>query len=500
MKPRDDLFLLIKRLSPTEKKALAMTPVRHDYQALFKALNELKEFEEKDFLASSVGRKFANNFSVRKNELYEKILQSIRVQRKNAGAAKAIEIQLREQLEDVLFLREKKLFDQCDRRLTRAKKSAHDHQLHEILLEILRIERSILLKTQAAGYSQELVRIHEEIEKITEIIKNKTKMLYLYDRYFLEVRQHRNLRGQVNYTLLDQLSQTPDLSDVSNCLSFEAESNFYFCHAIHNHLRGNPQGAWDFARTLYLRWQEQKGIQKVKAVEYRNVLQNYLSLCNSASLYDDFEIALKQLLAGPFFSDEEQASAIDNACHVSMQRCLNLCDWEGAKKSIQTFKEKLSQISDRLIPSRIMVHYLSFSRLFIVLEDWKSATNWAKKVIAEEQGEESFALVLQARMQEIIALFEIHNVDDLPNKCRAALRAIKKASDDRLTETFVIQAINRLTGNTNSEEVRDAFAAVLETVRNDQSEKFNQGEFVLTWLKAKAKGMRLRDYLEAQKK
>lgn len=488
MKPRDDLFLLIKSLSPAEKKALGMTPQQHDYQILFKALNDSKELDEKEFLASSAGKKFAKNFSVRKNELYEKILQGIRAQQKTAGTAKPIEIQLREQLEDVLFLREKKLFDQCTRRLQRAKKSAQEHQLHEILLEILRVERSILLKTQLSGYSHRLQEIHDQIAAVTEIIKNKTRMLYIYDCHFLEVRQHRSLGGTMNIGLLNELKESADLQDVSRCLSFEAESNFYFCHAIREHLLGNAKGAWDFARTLYLRWQEQKGVQKVKPVEYRNVLQNYLTFCNVALQYDDFDVALQQLLAGPFYTVEEEASAIDNACYVTMQRCMQVCDWEGAKNSIATFKSQLEKVGDRLIPSRIMVHYLSFSRLSLVLEDWKGAGSWAKKVIRESESEESFALGIQARIQEIIALVELQDLETLTNKCRAIVRALQKSPAEMTVELKVMQSIPKLdlTGTTN--DCRSAFSNLLTSLQLRDEEQEERSGFLLDWLYSRAKG------------
>ncbi len=499
MKARDDLFLLIKQLSPAEKKVLGMSPARHDYQLLFKALNDHKDLDEKEFLASKMGRQFAGNFSVRKNELYEKILQGIRAQRKSAGTAKAIEIQLREQLEDVLFLREKKLYDQCTRRLQRAKKIAKDHQLHEILLEILRIERSILLKTQPAGYSQELKEIHGEIADITEVIKNKTRMLYLYDCHFLEVRQHHNLRGNVNFELLNDLHQSSDLQDVSKCLSFEAESNFYFCHGIYQHLQGNAKGAWDFARTLYLRWQEQKGVQKVKPVEYRNVLQNYLTFCNAAVQYDDFDIALKQLLAGPFYTDEEEASAIDNGCYVNMQRCMQVCDWDGAKAAIAAFKNRLDDIGERLIPSRIMVHYLSFSRIMLVLEDWKSAASWATKVITEGEGEEISALVIQARVQEILALVEMNDLDKLHNRCRAAIRLLQKADGQMATTLQAIQAIQKFDSTLTGEQQQKIWTNLLKTLNAHPETEKNSSEFMMLGLQAKAKRMRLRDYLESIK-
>lgn len=474
-----------------------MTPVKHDYQRLFHAIDKSASFDEKAFLNSAAGRSFVGKMPRKKNELYEKLLQVARGLRQSGGKTKRVEVQLREDIEDIVFLRERKLFEQGSRRLERAKKRAISHNLHEVLLEILRIERTIVLRIQAAGYEEEVNFIHSEIERISEVIKNKGRMLYFYDLYFVQVRQFKNLRGAIDRSLLTGWIESPELTDVSKCLSFEAESNFYFCHCIHHFLLQDTIEAWQFARTLYLRWQEAHEIQKVKAVEYRNVLQNYLVFCINASKYDDFDVALNKMLRGPFYSNDEEASAIDNGLNAEMQRCLSLCEWEKAKEIIQNFREKLDLISEWLIPSRIMVHYLNFSTLFIVLEDWGNALRWARKVGSESDGQESISLVIQGRLHELIAVYGQPRLGEFINLHRSTKRLLKKAGISKGFEIDFIDALLAGFKDGDAKKSRKRFGAILKNAQ--KAKATSNTTFISKWLEANFQGKSLRTLLEEER-
>ncbi len=476
-----------------------MLPLKHDYQRLFKALNESQSFDEKAFLATEAGKEFVGKMPRKKHELYEKILQNVRAFRQPLGRQKAMEIQLREQLEDVLFLRDKKLFEQSNRRLSRVKGKAISYHLHELLIVILRIERSLLLRIQPVGYVKKLWEIHKEIEEASMVIKNKGQMLYFYDQYFIQVIQHKKLNAAIDANFLKTLIASPELKDPNGCLSFEAESNFYFCHAIHHYLLGNAQATWEFSKTLYLRWEEEREIKKVKAIEYRNVINNFLIFSNYASRYEGFDCALSRMLEGPFYSDEEEASAIDNAIHVNIQRHLHCCNWDAAKATLQEYRRKLDFISEHLIPSRIMVHYLSFSRLSLVLEDWTGAYSWAKKVDTAREGKEHLALIWQARMQEMMALYEAPELGDLINRHRAAMRQFRKARESNEIEAKIIHAIWAASKCVLKTESASIFRKLYLDVKGKQAGKNNIEEFGIIWLKAKSKGISLKEALESQR-
>src|SRR5688572_18481591 len=116
MTPKDHLFQLIQSLTPKERQvfAIAAKGTRKkspDYLLFFQALCELDQYGETAFLASKRGLPFNPGYSGRKNALYEKVLQVIRSQRQIGGTEKPLEFQVREQVEDARFLRERKLFD-----------------------------------------------------------------------------------------------------------------------------------------------------------------------------------------------------------------------------------------------------------------------------------------------------------------------------------------------------------------------------------------------------
>lgn len=501
MTPQDHLYRLVRALTRHEKQAFTTASRKSNpqdepiYLKLFKALAELEEYDEKGFLSSSKGRLFKQNYSVRKTELYEKILLVLRAQRQSQGKEKPIEFKVREYLEDARLLQDKSLHEQASRRLDQAQEDAKKYQLFEAQLEILRIRRGLLMREPHVKTS-DLQHLHDDIAKTVAILQNKARMLSLLDPLFLLARQHAALNGTIDHELLEEIIAAPELQDVTSCLSFEANQNYHFCHAIYHRLKGNVEKAWIHGRAIYLAYQEEKEVRRVKGAEYRNVVNNYLAYCVDAYRFDDFDEALKHLVATPFHSKREEDSALHNALAMRLSKALNLCDWAEAVQARAEYRVQLPTFSEELPSSRMMMFYLNFSRLSMVEGEWKEVIKWAKKVLGEGSSNARQGLVFQAQLQELIALYEIEAMEALEKRKRAAGQAFRRAELSGDFERKVLSTMQRLPGLTASKAIRETFEALADVLEKAEPDMRDTVSLTFAWVQSHLRGISIARVLE----
>jgi hypothetical protein len=489
MTPQDHLYRLIQAMTRNEKQAFttmarkSTTKTDPTYLKLFKSLSDLEEYEEKKFLASPKGKPFAANYAVRKTELYEKILLVLRAQRQSQGKEKSIEFKVRECLEDARLLQDKSLHEQANRRLDAAWEDACKYQLSEAQLEILRMRRALRMREPNVKPAH-VQEIHAAIAETVKIIQNKARMLSLLDPMFLLARQNAALNGRIDHALLDEIIAAPELQDVSSCLSFEANQNYHFCHAIYHQLKGNLAQAWIHGRAIYLAYQEEKEVRRVKGPEYRNVVNNYLAYCVAVYRFDDFDQALEHLVAGPFHSKREEDSAIHNALAMRLTQALNLCDWKAAAQVRSDYRTRLKIFSEELPSSRMMLFYLSFSRLSMVEENWPDAIKWAKKVLSEGDSDPRQGLVFQAQLQELIALYENADIEDLERRKRAIGETLKRAELQGEFERKVLSTMQRLPGLTDPKAKKNAFLALEKALKEASPDMLDAISLTSAWVQS----------------
>ena len=78
--PSDELFLLIKALTPSEKRYFKVEVVAREkgantaYFKLFDAIDRQEEYDEEELLRKHADEKFARHFAMAKKYLFENLL------------------------------------------------------------------------------------------------------------------------------------------------------------------------------------------------------------------------------------------------------------------------------------------------------------------------------------------------------------------------------------------------------------------------------------------
>ena len=119
MRSSDYLFRLIKALGKGDRRNFKLFAQLQDgdkqYIKLFDAIDKQVEYDEDRLLKQFEGEKFTNQFSVAKNYLYNYILKTLHIFRKDAKT------ELNALLHQVQILMSKNLFEQAQKLLRKSK-------------------------------------------------------------------------------------------------------------------------------------------------------------------------------------------------------------------------------------------------------------------------------------------------------------------------------------------------------------------------------------------
>ena len=154
----DPLYDLIHSMSRTEKRYFNVhtQPIRNnkgeipDYYTLFEILDKMKIYDKdkaEQKLLQKVGKEDFSNFTVKKNELYDALMKSLRNYsfKQTKKSADYIKVLIR----DANFLFKRGLLKDAERHLKEARKLAEKCGDTLSLIEINRFEREYILTTRS---------------------------------------------------------------------------------------------------------------------------------------------------------------------------------------------------------------------------------------------------------------------------------------------------------------------------------------------------------------
>lgn len=189
MKSSNELFDLIKSLSPSEKRFFKIYASRHvigeenNYVALFEAIDNLEVYDEDYLLTKHKGAQFTENLSRSKNYLTNLIIKSLRSYHDQAN----VKIELRNLLTDIEILFKKSQFQLATKLLKKARQIVDDYSLLWQSSEVLDKEK-ILLYAWLPNHDDKNSGLRANIEKQMDIV-NKIKTQHDFTLFYSRMAQ-----------------------------------------------------------------------------------------------------------------------------------------------------------------------------------------------------------------------------------------------------------------------------------------------------------------------
>ena len=224
----DKLFDLIESMSQIEKKhfsnfaSMNVKNKETDYLKLYKMIEKGKKYDE-----AKIKKSFKGNLSSKKNRLTHKILESLNVM----YADKKLETELKQCLNFISILFDKKQFKELVSQLRTAKTKALKCESFLILIELVDWEKKILIEQSPKNLEEQYLNLIEEESKyitaLTEVkafenLHRKLNILLYKDTQCSKPESKKQLLEYYESDLL-QKPQKNILSD---------RSKYYYCRCI----------------------------------------------------------------------------------------------------------------------------------------------------------------------------------------------------------------------------------------------------------------------------
>lgn len=221
MRSSDYLFRLIKALSKGDRRNFKLFAQLQDgdkqYIKLFDAIDRQVEYDEEKLLKQFEGEKFTNQFSVAKNYLYNYILKTLHIFRKDAKT------ELNAILHQVQILMSKNLNEQAQKLLRKAKHLAERQERFPELLFILETERNLMLRREQSREFEAFIDQIQKDERVTiEKVANQLAYNHIYDHVYRILKRSLSARDPELKSKVEELIQNPLVVDPSLALSKRA--------------------------------------------------------------------------------------------------------------------------------------------------------------------------------------------------------------------------------------------------------------------------------------
>ncbi|HEV7229969.1 MAG TPA: hypothetical protein VGO45_01495, partial [Bacteroidia bacterium] len=252
MKSSDDLFLLVKSLTKSEKRYVLVHASRLQKKGkenksirLLKVLQKQKAYDERKVQLALNYKASVTNFSWEKNRLYHLILQIL----KQFHANSSLKMEVDDMFHFATLLFKKGLYQQSHKAILKAIKLTHvDEQFLEILyISALRIKVTELSAQSSSEMEYEMGQALFDIEDALKKLTNLSDYYKLHTRIFLLIRKEGEaVRNNAQLQECNSILKHELMHRESKALTSKARELFHFIRETCHYLKGEVHKAYKF--------------------------------------------------------------------------------------------------------------------------------------------------------------------------------------------------------------------------------------------------------------
>jgi hypothetical protein len=369
MTPSDELFQLIKSLTPGEKRYFKIHASRHvigrsnNYEKLFDALDALpddKDYDEAAFKKSLRGRSYGTHLSDEKSHLREILLRAMRLYH----AERTPKGRLVEMIHEINFLYSKGFVRNCQQQIDKAMKLAADNELytdmislHDFLIRLYRENPSLAPYTVGEMEQQEKEVINQ-LMTVREAIYLRMKMTEI------QTSAQWTTRGEEAKSYMQQAIAIVQASSnrmpvMASILLLSAQQQYL----IHYH---------DYKQSLevtetWMRDMEHR-VCEIEALNdnYRLVLANYMMCAMHCGQMDLLPPAITKLKNCPAQSEKEQADSFRLSTQYELIYLMNSLDYASSASMLSEIEVGLKTYKRFMFIEQLVNFRFNISLLYFL--------------------------------------------------------------------------------------------------------------------------------------
>lgn len=440
----DELVRLILSLTKSEKRYFKMFTAlqsgEKSYLKLFEAIEKLEDYDEEKIKKMFKGEDFVKRLPSVKNYLYAQILKSLRV----IYSGNSVHSQLKEMIEDITILYEKRLYKQCAKIIEKAKELAQSNEDVLQQMEINLWEQKVLMEVLNLDKFEKLLAPSlEEEMKLLELQTNIVQYRNLYNQIVLINKKIKEARTEEELQRFQEIINHPLMSSVSNAKSFDSKYCFYQTHLIYNHAKGDNEACKEIAeKQMELLEQFPQKIVETPKV-YVTALNNILLSHIHTHDYKNFDTTLMKLRTLPLKSLSIELNCFVNSYIFEMVMYLDTGEFSRSVVIRGDIIEGLKKYNDKInaIEEITLLYNLFYS--YFGTGEFQKALGIINKLLNEYQKELRYDVQSAVRILNLILHYELKNTRLLEYNAISAYRFLYKSKRLYKLENIVLNFIRK---------------------------------------------------------
>ncbi|WP_311195905.1 hypothetical protein [Antarcticibacterium sp. 1MA-6-2] len=488
----DNLFSLIKSLSPSEKRQFSLYVGRigvnsdSKFLNLFKVMSKQKKYDEKSILESTnISKQQLSNI---KAHLYKQLLISLKLN----PVHQSIPINIREQLDFSYILYRKGLYKQSLKILEKVKTTALHYEEKIMALEILEWEKIIESQYITRSIHNRAEILINETKELNELnlISGKLSNLSL-QLYSIFLKMGHARTEEESDSIKEYFNQTLPEFDIKK-LGFREKLWLYKAHLWYSFITQNFLSCYRYSSKWIDLFSEYPHLVSVHPVSYlkgNHYLLESLFYLNHTELFEKTLKDLEETLKNPKIPDDDNTAALSFLYVYSNKLNLRFMkgDFSNGDPLVENIQKKIKKYESRIDGHHIMIFYYKIASLYFGDGNYNRCIEFLKKIIDNKSLEMREDLMCFSRILNLVAHYEAGKDYHLESLIRSTYKFLIRMNDMHEVQKEMIRFLRNLS-EVSPLEIKDEFRKLHSTLKTYENHPYERRAFlyldILSWLES----------------
>ncbi|PBQ31034.1 hypothetical protein CNR22_04370 [Sphingobacteriaceae bacterium] len=491
-----ELHQLIHALSKSEKRFFKIYASRFEgsaskkYLNLFDVIEKQKVYDEELILKKNklfTKKQFPNL----KVHLYNQVLKALSI----VSANSSTDIKLHYQIGQAQLLYNKCLYHQSMKILEKAKKTATENDRTILLLDILELEKMIMIHTVSTRTQQRIDVITSESSQASSSVRRTDTFSNLslkMNAFYMNIGfvRNRNDYARVRQFFFDSLPAYKE-----NKLSFHDKLYLYYSYTGYFFFINDFQKGYFYAKRMVDLFEEHQNLIPNKIEMYIKSINNLLVAQNKLFLYSEFTETKKKLVAIKRYPakllNENINLNLFKAIYIhEINRHFMMGEFRSGTRIVSRLESELNRFLPKLDRHTVLILYYKIACLYFGSSNYTQSLKWLNKILNTREDGLREDLYSASRIISLICHFEAGNIELLDYSIRSTYRFLLKKGHLNKYQQFIMKFLKELSEVT-PRSLNKKFAALLEELKPLELHPYERRQFlyfdIISWLESKLK-------------
>lgn len=509
-KQKDNLFLLIKSLTKSEKRQFKLFVGRLDVNSdakflqLFVFLDKAQTYIEADILKSGIVKK--QQLANVKAHLYKQILISLRL----SPSRQNVRSQIREQLDFASILYHKGLYKQSLRLLDKAKDLAFVNEEKNLAFEIVELEKVIESQYITHSMSTRADELAVQAKNLSQLNVIASKLSNLSLQLYSFILKTGYVKNKAESEKVTQYfkEKMPNF-DIAN-MGFREKLWYYKANLWYSFLVQDFLNCYKYASKwvdLFYANEQMIYLNPVFFLKGNNYLLESLFFIKNKPKFDSQYVQLIKSVESPKFPKDENVTTLVFLYTNFHKINAHFIDGSFAEglEVIPHIESKLKSLDNHIDEHHKMVFYYKFASLHFGTGNNEACIAYLSKIINNKSLTLREDLLCFSRVLNLVAHYEAGLDYHLETLLKSTYKFLIKMNDLHEVQKEMIKFIRNLQ-DIYPQDIKKAFAELHKRLKVYEDHPFERRAFlyldIISWLESRIENKQVGDiirekYLEA---